>query len=369
MAVRWNNDAPPGVLAVIDAARTIYDLQRTMTGRSAAILPSKVARLLGSPDEETFEQNITELEVGALFGQRAGPIALEPMVGAEFIGTSAQPPSIDYAIRLPEGDIGIEVTTLRVAILDSWDRALAHLQKRIEGAISKGGLLKDVEILAPVGVRADQISRGQLRQLGRAFRERDSGQMTLRAGDVEVVIKWQPLPHLQLPRGSNPFSHLSPQNRAAVMSSGNVQVMHAAGFLVKPVIDPETFNEAVFQSVRNTVDGKEDQIKGAGGGPVLLVLHNGQRQVKHEHIGALLHSRLWPNRVYQWLTGVGLYSGRRSYQAGERAPKLEVYWNPSARHQPTAAFKAVIEEGAVYSKGVRVQAPAGEAGGEPRASA
>lgn len=357
MATRWNNDAPPGVLAVIDCARTVYDLCQTMTLQSAAILPSKVARLFQSADEAAFEESLTELQVGALFGTRAGPIALEPAVPAELIGTSAQPSSIDYAIKLPEEIVGIEVTSLRVAPFDSWNRALADLEARIGATISKEGLLKDVEILAPMGVRADQISRAQLRQFRRAFRDRDSGEMVLKAGETEVIAKWNPLPHFRLPPGSNAVTRLGSKNRGAVVSSGNVQVMHAAGFRLQPVVEPERFNEAVFQSMRNTVDGKEDQIRSAGDGPVLLVVHNRQHWVTHEHLRALLHGRLWPNKVYQWLTGVGFFTGRRTYRTGEPAPLLQVHWNPNARHPPTAAFRALVEEGAMYRDGQRLASP------------
>jgi hypothetical protein len=56
-----------------------------------------------------------------LFGERAGPISCEPMVPTELLGSPSPPSSPDYAIRLPDGDVIIEVTMMRAEVLDSWD--------------------------------------------------------------------------------------------------------------------------------------------------------------------------------------------------------------------------------------------------------
>src|SRR5262245_50457893 len=137
LARYWNNDAPPGVLAVIDVARTLYDLTHTATNRSQPILVRKSIELLNTEREQRYEELLAELRVGALFGTRARPIAFEPLVPEELIGSAAQPPSPDYGIRLPGGDVQIEVTTLYVDALDGWERAMTDIHERISAVLDR----------------------------------------------------------------------------------------------------------------------------------------------------------------------------------------------------------------------------------------
>jgi hypothetical protein len=190
----WNNEAPPGVLHVIDVARTLYGFGRTITARSQPIYDRKVIQLLTCHKDREYEELLAEIHIGMIFGERAGPISCEPMVPNELLGSSSPPSSPDYAIRLPDGDVAIEVTMMRVEVFDSWDRAMTNISERIARAVKSCNLMKEVDIKAPMGIRADRLTKVQLSRLTDKMSRSESGVDNLQLGTVHAQVKWRDIP-------------------------------------------------------------------------------------------------------------------------------------------------------------------------------
>jgi hypothetical protein len=359
MAQLWNQDARPAVERLIDIARVLFDFSRGITLESAPAFEHKVRQLLSCKDEAQFDELLAELRVGALLAVRAGPVACEPLARPLDYRSSAQPRSPDFAIRLPESDILIEVTTLRIGALDYWERALAIIRERIRDAVVAAGMAKEVEIHAPLRVRADALTRRVIDRLLTEMKRARDGALDVELGPVSIRVMWREMTFLQLPLGASdldampkdPFS--SKEHFSAVIGSA-ANISSASASKIVPILGPNV-EELFLKSIRNTVEGKRPQFMIQA--PSLLVLQPGAWRLPPDYVHHLIDKRLWPNPQYRWLTGIGILQPRRTFGATEPTTKLTVSWNPSPSEARTTALNDLFEANAWFSNGLRIEAP------------
>lgn len=359
MARLWSQDARPAIERLIDIARVLFEFSRGITAESAPAFEHKVLQLLNCKDEAQFDELLAELRIGALLATRAGPVACEPLARPLNYKASAQPRSPDFAIRLPESDILIEVTTLRIGALDYWERALEVIRERIRQAVVAAGMAKEVEIHAPLRVRADALRRQLITDLLARMKGARDGAVDVELGPVSAKIIWREMAFLEIPPGAstidalplNPFP--SKEHFSAVIISAE-NILSASASKIVPVLGPN-IDDLFLKSIRNTIDGKRAQFTIQA--PSLLILQPGAWRIPPDYVRSLIEKRLWPNPQYAWLTGIGILQPRRSYEATEPATRLTVSWNPSPKEARTTALNDLIEANAWFSKGLRIQAP------------
>jgi hypothetical protein len=158
------------------------------------------------------------------------------------------------------------------------------------------------------------------------------------------------MPHIRVPAGQRGGAGTRFTGQFASASSGGAVVTSATGYSFTVSIGQEA-RDVIWRSLRNTVRKKKAQLSGSLAN--LLALQLGEWRLRTEDIQRIVEQELWPNAVYDWLTGIGLFSPRRSFGRNEPPPVLTVAWNPQAKVQPTEAFRAIVEEGATFFNGLR----------------
>jgi hypothetical protein len=360
MAQHWNSDYPPGVLHIIDIAKTLHCLSCKITDRSRLVFDQKVIQLLKESREFKYEELLAELRVGTLFGELAGPISFEPMVPIEKLESADKPSSPDYGIRLPDGDVVIEVTTLRVDKFDRWEIAMTGIRERIGNAISEANLMKEVDIQAPFGIQAHLLTRTQLDILIDLIRSKDSGEESIKLGQVDIQVIWRKIPVIRLDSMKNFQDQLNnieiPEgNFSMIVASDNMkEPQNAKSTRVYPVLGPET-DELIFKSLRNCLDGKRSQIP--PGIPSLLVIQLGGWRISPEYIYRIITKRVWPNKLYERFTGIGLFVPQRTFELTSPVTTLTVNWNIQPLVPATSTLLALVEGGARFYHGKLVSSP------------
>lgn len=355
----WRDDATPSALKLIDVAQVLFLVSRAITLESAEVFAHKVRSLLNCRGEAQYDELLAELRVGALLAVRAGPVACEPLARPFDPRAAAQPSSPDYGIRLPGGDIVVEVTTLRIGLLDSWERAIEIVRHKIADAAVSANLAKEVEIHAPLRIRSDALNRNEVFRLLAAMKADPSGSMEVPLGPVTSTVMWRGIPLIELPTHSKPSSSLpsnpfpTDQHFSAVIGSAT-QVQSASASKVVLVLGPDV-EQLFVRSIRNTLDGKRAQMQYEA--PTLLVLQPGAWRVSGDYVRHLIDKRIWPNRDYAWLTGIGLLQSRRTFTRSESDTTLTVSWNGQPKIPRTAALTALIEQEAWFSRGLPAEAP------------
>src|SRR5207249_11963885 len=104
---------------LIDLARVLNTVERNITKRSVPEFERKVRELLRFKSksrellrlkgENPYIEAIAELQFIAVLGERASPISLAPLVPSDDLASPRRRKSPDLGIRLPDGDVAIEV--------------------------------------------------------------------------------------------------------------------------------------------------------------------------------------------------------------------------------------------------------------------
>lgn len=359
MALLWRQNTRPAAERLIDIASVLFDFSRGITLDSAPALEHKVRQLLTCRDDLQFEELLAELRVGAFLATRAGPVACEPLVRPLDYKASASPRSPDFAIRLPESDVLIEVTTLRIGALDYWERALEDIRERIREAVVAAGMAKEIEIHVPLRVRADALTRRVMDDLIAEMRRTKDGSANIKLGPVHAKLLWREMMFVGFSSCATELDRLSQnlfpnQEHFSAVIGPAASVQSASASKIVPVIGPN-IDELFLKSIRNTIDGKRDQFTIQA--PSLLILQPGAWRIPADYVRHLVDVRVWPNPQYSWLTGIGILQPRRDFRTTEPGTRLTVTWNPNPREPRTTALNDLIEKNAWFSGGVRIQAP------------
>ncbi|MES2353162.1 MAG: hypothetical protein V4568_01970 [Pseudomonadota bacterium] len=363
MGELWKSEGEPAIERLIDIARVIYDLDRGISRESMPALEHKVKQLLNCKDRDQFEELFTEMRIGAFLAVHAGTILCEPLAQPLNYKSRKQPPSPDFGIILPGWDALIEVTTLKVGALDDWDHALTIIKKRLEAAVNKAGLMKEIEIRAPLSVRAHELTKQGLISLIDKMRQEPDGLTEIKLGPATAKIIWRQVVVVNLPAGAierDGFPIVprpTKEHFGAIVAEG-VTVLSAFASRVVPILDPNP-EELFVASIRNVLKGKRKQFPDEIKNPSILIIQPRALHLSPDYLRYLIVERIWPKLDYDWLTGIGVFQSNSTYSYGVNAPrpKVTITWNPKAEVPRTKALHDLFENNVYFINGERIDTP------------
>lgn len=330
----------------------MHSLLSWVTRESVPVLDYKLRQLLRCHNAAQFEEMQTELRLAALIAWHAAPISLEP--GVRPVVQAHPPRSPDFAIRLPDADVAIEATVLRVGALDAWKRSMHLLRERLAAAVRQACINRQVEVSSSLGLRHDALTRALMRDLLESMRAKAIGSAMLRLGNAEVSIKWREMPVYSVTERTDGMVDLpddpfpNPDDFAAAFSTSTDPKVNAFGFR-QTFLAPTSFWDMLTRSLRNTLDAKRDQLRVEG--PSLVALFPRSWPLNNEALLNLINARIWPNSDYSWLTGIGVFRPRLTYLQTEPPAILEISFNPNAAKPPPNALHELAARGQRFAYG------------------
>lgn len=230
---KWVSSDEYSAAYLIHLAQVLWQLSnKNTTEKSYQILCEKVRMLLRPPRDAAYEETLIELEVAASLSGRASPISFEPLVSAALANSPSKPKSPDYALRLPDCDVTIEVTVWHWEALQRWDRMVSELKKMLSNGMLKAGLSGQVSIDLPIRASSEKVLNSLAKAVLEAMAHAVVGELVFDTGAGNARIRWFEIPRFNsieefesanLPEGMN------------IAISGNLAVGSTIGFSVQPI--------------------------------------------------------------------------------------------------------------------------------------
>jgi len=330
----WDSDSPYAACFLIDTAFVLNRFERRISPRSAPIFLPKVKGILRPNSEKEFIENLTEFQVGFVLTQYVSPLDVDPLVPEEFLlplTSHRRPKTPDFAVQLPDDKVFFEVTVLHVQILEDWDKGVDDMTVALQHHLRKQhkDLTVHLQFPLPFPGSTDQMTRRLLRRIDASVSGRE-----IFSGGGE--IRWEPLPVITAPDMSSVFSaFFNTSSPVAVFStSGRSEGLGRAfaqqrNVATMPEADRVEANRRLFNSLRNTLNRKQEQLTHAK--PVLLVLRSGHRWLLEDELITKIQERIWPNPDYDWITGIVLYTPRQGFSHSDTEHRLRLCPNPQAQ--------------------------------------
>jgi hypothetical protein len=330
LSVQWQSDGPYPACYLTWVAACLSRLEHAATRKSGAAVREKIVSLLRATGAQ-FEETLAEIVVGATLSERFSPIALEPLV-PENTASHKRPPSPDFAIRVPGGDVCIEVTVFRTELLDRWDREANWLSAEVSRRARKSGLSVSVDFELPLRFRRIDINDSDLSSLINTIGSAPRGQGALPASTGAISFTWQPVPVFdQSGRVLGTVEHPAP------LPAG---VAHALAISWRPLIT-EDLSEPLLRSLRNTLDAKRDQR--TFDGPYVVAIGLGHHRIWRDGVKAVFAQRIWPNTQYAAISAVIHYTPPVGFGASDVMHSIILQVNPNARYPIPAAVVEAFE--------------------------
>jgi hypothetical protein len=96
---------------LLNIATVVVELMRNASPGVGRTLTQRLRTMLRPRDGDTYQEALSELEVGGMIASRVSPVLLEPLVPTDWRSSQGeQPMSPDYGVRVPEGLVTVEVT-------------------------------------------------------------------------------------------------------------------------------------------------------------------------------------------------------------------------------------------------------------------
>lgn len=331
-------DTGPAAIALIDLAQTLARLRLDLTEKSVPVFEQKVRELFRMTKKSQFDELVGELTVGAAMTTIASPIALEPYVAID-ASEHEKARSPDYAISTPDGPVAVEVTTLRVEAFERWERLKGAATERLRAQVWKRQGSVSFELKLPLSVSGiaagDLLSPEAIKQVFAT----ETGSMTLPLRGGEATLTWKRLPRI-------PWGSPIPRDAmAAVLFSGDEEPGPAFSASCSLDSDSDEMRDLIFASLRQTLRRKRSQH--AAKEPYFLILQLGHRWIPPAGIAELVNTRIWPNKSYQWVAGIAVFTPRNLHGTGIPY-SLECWTNPNADPPVTPSFDALTSGAATY---------------------
>ncbi len=332
----WNSDSPYAACFLIDTAFVLNLFERRISPRSAPIFLPKVKGILEPNSQKEFIENLTEFQMGFVLAQYVSPLDVDPLVPDEFLlplTHHQRPKTLDFAVQLPDTKVFFEVTVLHVQILDDWDKGIDDITIALKHHLCKQQ--KDLTVHIQFPLPFPRITNQMIKHLLRRIDASASGREIFSSGGE---IRWEPLPAINAPDISSVFSAFfntsSPVAKFST-SGGNVGLGRAfaqqRNVATMPEEDVNKANKLLFNSLRNTLNRKQDQVP--LGEPFLLVIRLGHNQLIEDGLVKKFQERIWPNPQYDWMTGVVLFRPRQGFSCTDVEHHITLWPNPTARCQ------------------------------------
>ena len=342
ISLQWWSSGIGALSQTVYLAQTLYGLHQNVTRRSRRILYSKLRELLqlrGAP----FEDLLAEFRIAALLTDRFSPMALDPSVPKDLLVSPSRPATCDYAIRLPDQDVFLEATVLRVQSLDRLNAALAdanhtlisHLRKSREGrlSISLGFQLSHQDV-RPLTAAIKELLRSEAAE---PFHRRP---LDFPGGRL-LYISWEPIPHFAS------LSDLEESGFTGEVATIGDGVTSVAGvdWSLEPAV-AQILEPSVVKSVLNKLKRKRDQF--LYGGPYCLILALGNYRLRQDGILAKAQSCLASSPKLSWISAIAVFTPRVDFESPEARPRLTFGPNPRARFPLSSHFWDGVSRKATY---------------------
>jgi hypothetical protein len=251
------------------------------------------------------------------------PIALDPLATDETYlqSNNNRPRTPDFGIRLPDGDVFLDVSLCYANILDEWDKSGHGIRAKIEKLVFTTYKSRDASIELPL---KHSIDSSTLSDLLCDIEANENGSFPIGSYGV---IQWKPIPY-------DPMMH--PVCRV--------------GRSMAPLSEEE--NELLVNAVKNTLDHKRDRQQFPKNGPAILILRLGHHRLVANAVVQLFLRRIWPNKKkYGWLSGICLFTPRQAFRPSSPGYHLEWCLNPNARY-PVSESMRLMCQGNQYHLGL-----------------
>jgi len=322
-------------------------LQKNVTKKSTPLLIEKFCGLLKAQRNEQFEELLTELQVAGLLSDRVSPLAFEPLVPEELI-KGDRPKSPDFAFRLPDTDVFVEVTVIRIGVLEKWDRRTKNLTAALTGDMQKRQLRRAIKLVFPIGAARTDLSIQSRRDLLFALRRSERGEWKTDEFGEPGVVRWIPFPHVNIDPSGRILNSSHLENARIELDLRPGEIAATFGTVEPPAVgtwsslSPDaSLNELVLKSIRNSLDQKRRQFPHEAS--YLLVVKIGHHRLIADAVQHLLKNRIWPNRDYAWMMGVCFFTPRRAFSKSDATTSICLILNPNSRIKPTTSLVEVFE--------------------------
>ncbi len=320
LAPYWRSADIESCCYLIWIARVIYLLSRDVTRRSELIFREKLRELLRNRSANKHEELLTELEVAQSFTSVISPISLEPLVPEEELRSSSKPVSMDFGLRLPEGDLGLEVTVWHWQMLRDFDAVAQQLGIRFQARLRKLGLLRVVQVRMPLGVSNSDIGAFLIPEVLDCMRL-PAGVKHIETSAGRAEIEWWQ-------EGAAPS--IMPRERVKVpgqAENSTLKGVQIRAFSAEPIFGNDA-TELATQSLRRALDRKQRQARAEM--PNIVAIGLGHRWLDWSWVAPIFDKRIWPNPKYKWISAIGAFVPYRDWTIANNGGRVVMYWNPSA---------------------------------------
>lgn len=329
LAVYWRMATGQAAARLINLALALNMLLTKVSVEDRQLLRPKIAALFHGK-QMVFEENLVELEVGALLSSHFEVFGLEPLVPSELRFSGEKPRSPDYGIEIPEGIVLIDATVWHWEHLASWHRLKTELGERLFHGVDKRNIQRDILIHLPMkpASNAQDIIGG--REMCGRIADSESGEEVLDVGASRPArIAWTSVGS-PLSTGWNPASlpHFSepPIDPALVVKRQSYEAVatrFADGYLhlTTELCLTEKDVQDGLSSLRTALKRKRRQASARPSLPYLIAVHLYSSAATWEEFKPMVEARLWPNAHYRWLSGILAYE---TYQARLLPPNAGV---------------------------------------------
>lgn len=330
LGVQWQSRGIYPVCYLNHLAELLYFLNTRITLRSVPLLREKIRGLLRSDAEETYEENLCELQATAMLAGWFKPISLEPLVPEDALSAPNRPRSPDIGIRLPEEDILFEVTVLRFGALAQWNKRIEWLCNDLQRAVLKHDVRREVTLDVPFSFREVELSRQQCRELCDQMVGSSVGEWRFETDHSELLITWTEIDHV-LWTG---VGFLSPTHESlvtgSVVTTAGPAALPAFSFRYRLVVD-DNLEDLLFKSIRSTLKRKRTQCP--SGFCYFLIIKLGDPKLLPQTLIHSLEARIWPNADFARFSGGILFRPRVEFEVDSPKPLMIMSLNPNA-HKP-----------------------------------
>lgn len=343
----WLGNGLHQVCYLIDLARMLSKLQKNVTKKSKALLIEKFCGLLRAQPDKQFEELLTELQVASLLSERLSPLAFEPLVPEQLIkGERSKSP--DFAFRLPDTDVFVEVTVVRVGLLDKWDRRMTNLSAVLQGDMQKRQLSRAIKLVFPINAASADLSVRSREDLLFALRRSERGEWKTQEFGEPAVVRWIPFPHVNMDPSGTIFDSLNLEEARIELDLRPGEIAATFGPVKVSAVGTWTslssdasLNELALKSIRNSLDQKRKQFPHEAS--YLLVIKIGHHRLIADGVQHLLTNRIWPNPDYAWMMGVCFFTPRCGFLRSDAPSSISLNLNPNSRIKPTTSLLEVFE--------------------------
>lgn len=310
-------------------------LYRHATKKSVPVILEKFRALLRPGSDAAFYETLVEFEVANCIAQLISPISFEPMVPPSTEPVSTKPSSPDLGVRLPEGDVTIEVTTWHWQSIRRWHGVTREMRRQLMDRLSKFGTAYDIELRIPLeSVLHTDVQAMTGPSVYNAILAVREGEITVPTSSGDAHIIWKPLPVFD----SLDDWFRSGSSGAAVVGDG---IARAGSCTVSPIFDESTLINAA-KSLRKCIDRKRRQTV-PGLTHLLVIAIEGV--IKEEWVLPLIYRQVLPNPKYEWISALCLFVPRRNWELGPDSSGLRVCWNDKARLPAPPSLRAAFDHG------------------------